>query len=334
MRPFLLSIFLLLASFCQSFGQEYLPLIKKGRVSNVLLLSETNGPSVLPYQYTTLTTVLEKDTIINGLTYSIPQYRNRAGRATYISDIPIPFREDSVNRKIYFIHPVLQREVLYFDADADIGDTIVISRVHRFSQIYHISSQSRYENFSVIITAFDSINLGSNKLKATTFRAVEDTIRLRNNIFIEGFGFHFSLNPSTVFNWIFTYWSDNIVLLGQHPSPVAVTCISDPSGRLNYTNPQYDSCVINLESRWPLSTAKQIQEKALEVYPNPTAGELKVKGLETLASETAAVLIDAQGKTVWQGWLSAENATVPMSLQPRGLYLLQVGGQSIKVLKE
>ncbi|MDR2627149.1 MAG: T9SS type A sorting domain-containing protein, partial [Dysgonamonadaceae bacterium] len=73
-------------------------------------------------------------------------------------------------------------------------------------------------------------------------------------------------------------------------------------------------------------------DEELEVYPNPVAGELYLKGSCLQEGETVTIS-DLSGRTVLNAQLSILHP-VKVSHLPEGVYLLQVGGKVVKLVKK
>jgi len=78
-----------------------------------------------------------------------------------------------------------------------------------------------------------------------------------------------------------------------------------------------------------------LEEKKIKVYPNPTAGQLKIVFATTNNSEKIVEVFDIVGKLVHIYTLSSlsEEVVIDISHLPSGFYLLKIGGNTVKVIK-
>jgi hypothetical protein len=73
----------------------------------------------------------------------------------------------------------------------------------------------------------------------------------------------------------------------------------------------------------------------LEVYPNPTTGELKIKNYEL--KDENIVIFDVMGRTQSHSSVirhETGEAVINISHLPAGIYFMQIGNQTVKVMKE
>ena len=71
----------------------------------------------------------------------------------------------------------------------------------------------------------------------------------------------------------------------------------------------------------------------LNVYPNPTSGNVQIESSWAL-SNTPYIVTDQMGKIILQGSLNSTNTRIDMSGFSSGLYMLRVGSEVVKVVKE
>lgn len=80
------------------------------------------------------------------------------------------------------------------------------------------------------------------------------------------------------------------------------------------------------------SSETLIEEGAVGLFPNPVQDQLYLTG--ELAGITSYHLSTLDGKVVLKGTLIQDNPRIDLSHLPEGLYLLQVGDQLLKVVKQ
>ena len=71
----------------------------------------------------------------------------------------------------------------------------------------------------------------------------------------------------------------------------------------------------------------------LNVYPNPTSGNVQIESSWAL-SNTAYIVTNQIGKIILQGNLNSTNTRIDMSGFSSGIYMLLVGNEVVKVVKE
>ena len=71
----------------------------------------------------------------------------------------------------------------------------------------------------------------------------------------------------------------------------------------------------------------------LEVFPNPTQGILQIE-TSFVHPGTPYIVSDQMGSIVFQGTLNSTNARIDMSGFSPGIYMLRVGNEVVKVVKE
>lgn len=69
---------------------------------------------------------------------------------------------------------------------------------------------------------------------------------------------------------------------------------------------------------------------SVQVYPNPTNGQLKITGYELGDYRIYSVI----GQVVMQGKLQNETANINITSLPNGLYFLKIDGKVVKIIKE
>ena len=71
----------------------------------------------------------------------------------------------------------------------------------------------------------------------------------------------------------------------------------------------------------------------LNVYPNPTSGNVQIESSWAL-SNTPYIVTDQMGKIILQGSLNSTNTRIDMSGISSGIYMLRVGNEVVKVVKD
>ncbi|MCL2328202.1 MAG: choice-of-anchor D domain-containing protein [Bacteroidetes bacterium] len=87
----------------------------------------------------------------------------------------------------------------------------------------------------------------------------------------------------------------------------------------------------------PITAVETLPATSLQVYPNPTTGQLTISGVETdnypsLQSQTVEIY-DNTGRLVGANLRVRPNNTINISHLPNGVYFVHVNGQRVKVIK-
>jgi hypothetical protein len=102
-------------------------------------------------------------------------------------------------------------------------------------------------------------------------------------------------------------------------------------------NPDFGtSSIVQFTVNYPLSYESLYTKENLEVYPNPSNGQIQVKLPESMDSKNAPIYIkDVMGRTVRS--LTSEHQT-ELSLNltdlQKGMYLLSTEGKTVKLIIE
>jgi hypothetical protein len=297
-----LLIILFVSLFNSAKAQGYIQLINDSAIWNCLSVV-SNGPSSANfYPYTR---VLQKDSILNGITYKVDNYSPSSF-----------YREDSAHNQVYGRTLVLDStgsfvlsdELLIYDFNLQVGDTFKVAGI-----------QQMFDTIVLHVSFIDSvIDLDGNYRKRISLSIIDQLGLMKTMTWIEGIGaidfdlfyprdlsiydFHtlntvycYQKNNQPVFEYPYDYWS------------------SSPSVHYNCGT---------------ITNIGQIEEKnnELQFFPNPVQNELTIQ----LIAETQKVLsiqvFDLLGKEQGIKWqkTSLSNAKMNTSTLSQGVYLLNV----------
>ncbi len=139
--------------------------------SNAVWRVDLTNMTCAPFLYATYQYTLEGDSIIGSYTYSKVYKSGITSICTgqsYFSNYAGGMRNDTINKKVYFVCPACSEKILY-DFSLNVGDTMHVNAFWDTS-IYP---------YSVIIGSIDSILIGNNFHKQYNYGA---------DVFIEGVG--------------------------------------------------------------------------------------------------------------------------------------------------
>ena len=74
--------------------------------------------------------------------------------------------------------------------------------------------------------------------------------------------------------------------------------------------------------------------KNINVYPNPTTGELIIDNEQFTINNTEYIIFNLTGQMVLQGKLQGETTTINVESLPSGMYFLRIGEKAVKFVKE
>ncbi len=196
-------------------------------------------------------------------------------------------RQDSLNKKVYFIDANMTSDTLLYDFNLALGDTVR-------------SWYMRYTpQWLLIVSGIDSILINGNYHKRFTLYEPN----LGQTSLIEGVG-----------------WADDLlgaVISGDHASHVACFNGTHIDNWLAFNN----ECAVPLSCAMFTSIDKQNQDKSFTLFPNPFSDQLKCTISNTEQSEISIYDI-ASRKIIQQQFVHA--VSLNTTQLAKGLYLYEV----------
>ena len=238
------------------------------------------------------------DTIINTLNYKKVNYINEGaytGVATPLNQIftggtyNFAYRNDSINKKVYIVPNDSLHELLWYNFNLNIGDTLKGT----YSTVYKYASISPFDAMKV--DSIDSIAVCGNYHKRYVCNCL-DTYSYSQVYLIEGMGF--------TSNFISTCLSDN--------------CAFEP-GIIDNTNAwSVDACpnALGIKSNKPFETMVQ-------VFPNPANTILNVE-LRMQNESTDMTITDMLGNKVRQVPFNTQHLTLNIADLSEGIYNISI----------
>jgi len=92
-----------------------------------------------------------------------------------------------------------------------------------------------------------------------------------------------------------------------------------------------DTCILTFGSTDVSS--KFDTSNQLQVYPNPTQGDVHIESSQALSNKPF-IVSNQMGKIMLQGMLNSSNTRIDMSRLSSGFYMLRVGNDVVKVVRE
>jgi hypothetical protein len=241
-----------------------------------------NSASIYQYQLT-------GDTAINSLIYHKLNQKGDficgsiffSGNMDYIGS----YRNDSINKKVYFLHRDSLSESLLYDFNLMIGDTIK----------GYLQELTNYQNFCVI-DSIDSLLVDGSYRKRWNYHSLSpqfDFLNFSSPNYIEGIGNVFGL-----FGGLKNELNVNYKLI----------CHSVYSTKL------YGHSPCNL-----ITTIEEREEDKVSIYPNPFINNISIENSE---GEKEVIITDVYGKQQYKNTYS--NKTIDVSFLEQGIYFITI----------
>ena len=243
------------------------------------------------------------DTIINNTQY-IKICQSIDTLFEFQSNYPFYCAVREEDSKYYFVFPNETSEILYYDFNMEVGDTI------QYPQYSYI-----WQPIALKVNGKDSILIGNNYRKRLSLVNL-DTISFgsnwQNQIWIEGIGSEFGLRL------VHNYTIDN---------GFATSCLHQ-NDTLVYLNPQFQACY-----RWTLVGLEENQFQPLKVFPNPTNEQISFELLSDELLQSPFEITDMQGKNYFSSAINSSNFSISTSQFPTGVYFYKILHSSGKVYR-
>ncbi len=282
--------------------QAYVPMLKDGNTWNELEIVAVVGSNETSELRTYIRKMKDEKTEINGTYYR--QFSTTESEDTSkFSDYPLLLREDIETQKIYIYNATLEKEILLYSFDVEIGDTVYDA---------HINGVGELATSNLIVNSIDSVeDLDGNKYRAITLKSSEQGFLSGEEIkWIEGFGTPHGL-----------YYA-NYGLVG---GPVyQLLCVHNNNETMLRLSNNYGCFIWDENYQKPSSTNTVIDASKLIVY-NRESEELNID-----VNTTALVYIyDTQGKMV-DKINKPENKTNVAFKSTRGIYVVKIATENGK----
>jgi hypothetical protein len=233
------------------------------------------------------------DTTYNGQTYIGMLYSTGGG---YVGG----YRED--NKIVYYLPPNDTQEVVLYDFNVALGDTV--------SHWWMATTSIDYDPNNPAVVTISGID---SMLVGTTYRKIyyvtNDTIGMTGTSVVEGIG-----NLSGLLSaWSIGHLEYNIELTCFR---INDTIIWQPDVRGFCT----DTTVVGVS---------ELDFPTLQIYPNPTADLVYIQTPE--ANIYNILIVNALGQQLGAQKINANNAEISLSHLPDGVYYLQVANEAKRV---
>lgn len=205
--------------------------------------------------------------------------------------------EDS---KYYFVFPNETSEVLYYDFNMEVGDTI------------QYPQSTIGQPIALKVVGKDSLLIGSNYRKKLYLTNL-DTITTGfwpNQVWIEGIGSLYGLRHA-----------HSYVVCSSN----ATSCFHQ-NDSLVYLNPDFQACY-----RWTLVGLEENQIQPLKAFPNPANEQISFELLSDELLQSPFEITDMQGKKYFSSTVNSSNFSISTSLFPSGVYFYKILHSSGKV---
>ena len=255
---------------------------------------------------------LSNDTLVNGQTFhkllinsvyyplSASGFCEYFNQPNFISYYGGAIRQDSSLKKVYFLLPDSTDEVLLYDFNSTVGDTIKTY----LSRSYH------YQPYSTVVTSVDSIQIGTQFRKRWTYSVSNgNTTKV-----IEGIG--------NIQGLLVAY--ETIFYFGNWPN---IICFSHNNQTLYpFYNPNSGCSQVTGLTELPVNGN-------ISVFPNPSNGSLTVD-FANMINLKEILLYNLLGKIVFHQEINNQNQ-IKIDNLPGGVYILTViNNDNMKINKK
>jgi hypothetical protein len=240
------------------------------------------------------------DTTINNTQY-IKICQSTDTLFEFQSDYPFYCAVREEDSKYYFVFPNETTEILYYDFNMEVGDTI-----------HYPQNEFIWQPITLKVTTKDSILIGSNYRKRLTLQNNDGTTGWIPQIWIEGIGSNYGLR-----------YSHNYIVDFEH----AMSCFHQ-NDSLVYQDNQFQACY-----RWTLVGLEENQIQPLKVFPNPANEQISFELLSDELLQAPFEIIDTQGKNYFTSTINSSNFSIVTSHFPSGVYFYKILHSSGKVYR-
>jgi hypothetical protein len=243
------------------------------------------------FQYT-----ITGDTVINTITYhkiqktGVKYQEDMIGNCTsniqyIINQYAGSYRNDIINKKIFFIYPFSSTDTLLYDFNLSIGDTV------------HPSPLNDNGNFINIVTDIDSVYLGGVYRK----RFKIDSCMMQQLYYIEGIGSTYGLLSPTICPFEAIY---NLLCFTNNNQPV-------------YPDSSTICSIVT-------SVNQNNVEDSYNIFPNPVTDILNITIAQNDDPTVTITIFNMIGEITFQTKLKTNHVTINTEEFPTGIYLVQI----------
>ena len=257
-------------------------------------------PSSYPVEERTELVLFSQDTMIDSKIYK------KVLRTT--DELMINWEEycyirETIDKKVYIRSDTSSQEYLLYDMDVNINDTLLVTGIQGFNQIWDF-----YSTY-MVVDSIDSVLIGNNYRQRTNLHPLWGG----HEEWIEGIGsisgiLHnsFGLIGGNYFELLCYYENDT----------------------LTYQNNSYSSCYIFYTS---------ISNNEIEIYvkisPNPINHNLYYQ-FSKPPENTVVSILNLNGQVLFSKQISEESGIINLMYYPKGIYIFKVSNERINMTKK
>lgn len=240
------------------------------------------------------------DTTINSTQY-IKICQSTDTLFEFQSDYPFYCAVREEDSKYYFVFPNDTTEILYYDFNLEVGETI-----------NYPQNEFIWLPITLKVIAKDSLLIGNSYRKRLTLENNDGTTGWMPQNWIEGIGSDYGLRM--VHNYLVDYG-------------FATSCLHQ-NDTLFYLNPQFQACY-----RWTLVGLEENQIQPLKLFPNPTNEQISFELLSDELLQAPFEIVNMQGKNYYNSTINSSNFSISTIQFPSGVYFYQITHVSGKVYR-
>jgi hypothetical protein len=287
-------------------GQDYIPLLDENKVWSVAHEKH----------------VLIGDTVINEITYHKLYFHNFLEELTPDSLVYIAaMREDTINRKVYYIWKNFDSEKLLYDFALQVGDTFRTNpSFANYDGPHPYSSYTSQDYYVIGVT--DSLFDGVSRRVIALSAYPSDNTTLRRDWFIEGVG--------SIFGVIYAGYE--MIMDGYNPF---LLCVHQNETLVHQVHELLFGQPVNGCYLTPEVSVSEIDNRYndLYIYPSVFDNTINIRSSEPI---TEVLISDINGRVVYQNKRSENASEITLNTLDwiSGLYIVRAGNSQHFVSKK
>lgn len=246
------------------------------------------------------------DTIINNISYTILTETHSTQNSpvpTFGNEDTIGFyRNDSINKKVYFLPIDSTAEELFYDFDLSVSDTLPETFFMR-----------GYNN-TFIIDSIGDTTFADNVVRKTYYYhlGMQSSFRHSQRVLVEGIGTLAGFTSNFIGNDLSNY--------------EYLSCYKEAGSVIYFNGPSCPPLPVSLDEL-------EIKDLSFTIYPNPSEGEFNLNFAKKIEKPELLQITNLNGQAVKFEISEKSNNQLKVRLNaPPGIYLLRLGSVSKKVI--
>ena len=243
------------------------------------------------------------DTIINSILYSKFYVNPDTLQINYLRGF---MRQDTLQKKVYWLNVDSTQEHLIYDFSLNVGDTVLVS-----TGIYSIFGFA-----AIKVIAIDTLFLNGQNRKRFTLKNVQQQFFNQMDYWIEGIGSSSGIIMGSI----------SAVYLNSEFSYPRLMCYNE-NDSLIYLNSGFISCYLP-----PIDNVIEVSETMdISIYPNPATDEINIVtgGVFDTGKPITVTISNYTGQVVFNNTYNTTYATINLNNFTNGLYIVTLSQLSV-----